>query len=192
MALSKRERSIAIVASAAVAFLVVYQYGITPLLDSRAQLAAQRAVLERQLNEAHRTISRSVDARRRWKDFHAAGLVSDATATESNLLNTMRTWSQDAGLPLSSIRPDRASASHGLRELTFQATADGSMRSIAAFLYCVEMAHLPVRVRELQIAARSEGTDDLTMQVRISTLWEDTKAQRHVAALPRLEQEESP
>ena len=87
----------------------------------------------------------------------------------------MGSWSQQANLPLVSIRPDRPTDAHGLHEMTFQATADGSMRAVAAFLYRIETASVPVRVRELQIAPRTEGSDDLTVQLRISTLWEDRR-----------------
>ena len=49
------------------------------------------------------------------------------------------------------------------------------MRSMAAFLQRVEASNLPVRVHELQIASRTENTDDLTLQMRVSTMWEDAK-----------------
>jgi Tfp pilus assembly protein PilO len=189
--LSKRERSIAILAGAVVLLLGLDTYVLSPLLASRDQLALQRETLRRELNEARHVMIRSRAANHRWKELRAAGLVADPSTTESGLLNAMRGWSQEAGLPLSSIRPDRVSASQGLNELTFQATANGSMQAIADFLYHVETAGgLPVRVHELQIASRAEGSDDLTLQLRISTLWEEAKAPLVVAS--RQDQERRP
>src|SRR5690606_1518894 len=110
-------------------------------------------------------------ARRRWNQFKAAGLQTDASASENNLLNVMRQWSQASNLPLVSLRPDRASSKDGLQEMTFQANAQGTLQAISYFLYHVETTELPIRVREIQIASRTEAKNDLTMQLRISTLW---------------------
>ncbi len=47
------------------------------------------------------------------------------------------------------------------------------MHEIAQFIYQVETARMPARIRELQMAAKNENTDNLQMQIRISTLWEE-------------------
>jgi Tfp pilus assembly protein PilO len=174
--MSKRERSILVAAGVVVALAGVDYFFLSPLLASRDRLAEQETALQARVRKVRDTRAASVRANRRWNDFRAAGLATDASATESNLLNGLRTWSQEAGLPLQSIRPDRATDAHGMHELTFQVTANGPMRAVAAFLYRVETAELPVRVRELQIASRSEGVDDLSVVLRVSTLWEDREA----------------
>lgn len=173
MSMKPRERNIAIVAAAVLGLLALDYFIVTPFLDSRALLISQREMLESDLAKANQTILASQAVRRRWAQFKAAGLQTDASSTENNLLNAMRQWSQEAKLPLASIRPDRATNENGLQEMTFQASSQGTMQAISAFVYRVETTQLPIRIREMQIAARTEAKNDLSMQMRISTLWDD-------------------
>jgi len=48
------------------------------------------------------------------------------------------------------------------------------MNAIARFLWRVETAGIPIRLKELQLGSRKEGTDDLTLQLRLSTLYQAT------------------
>ncbi|MCX5662293.1 MAG: hypothetical protein NTW19_21650 [Planctomycetota bacterium] len=173
---SKRERTIMIVAGALVGLLALDLFVIEPLLDSGSALADKRALLEAQVARGQQTITAGQKATRQWKEFRAASLGRGASDTGAGLLNTLLEWSRDASLPMQSVRPDRVTDAQGLHELTYQAAADGSMWAMSRFLYRVESAKQPVRPRELQIAARTEGSDELTMQVRVSTLYEDTPA----------------
>jgi hypothetical protein len=170
---TRRERIIMIVAGAALGLLVVDQYVLSPVLASRERLTVQKQALTRELAEANRLRQASVRANQRWKAFRAAGLKQDVAGGESGFLNAMRAWSAQKQLPLTSIRPDRSNTPQGLNDLTFQVSADGSMRAIAGFLHSAQTASMPVRIHELQLATRSAGSDELSMQVRISTLWED-------------------
>jgi len=172
MMLSKRESYIALIAGSALTLLVLDQLVLTPLLHSKERLSVQHQTLLRERAEAQQLLRDSRIADRRWKDFHANGLTTDASNTESSLLNALRNWSQEAGLSVLATRPDRASGSRGLRDLTFQVSGEGSLRTVTTYLYRVETARLPVRIREIQLAARTEGTDDLALQLRLSTLWE--------------------
>ena len=52
----------------------------------------------------------------------------------------------------------------------FSVSGAGSMRAVAGFLWRLESSPLPVRLTELQLGARREGTDDLNLQVRLSAL----------------------
>lgn len=174
--LSKRERYVAILAAVLVALFVADRYALSPLFDARDRLAQQHVKLARELSRAHSVMARARVADRLWRDFTAAGLGGNPSAAESNLLNAVRQWSHEAGLTLASIRPDPAPPSQGLETLSFQAIGHGSMRAVARFLYSVRNAQTPVRISELQITSRTAGSDDLTLQVRISSVWNDGQA----------------
>jgi len=176
MALSKREKTIGLVAGLVLGALALDSVVIRPFLDSMDQLEQDQETLKARLSDAKQTIAASEAARRRWGEFRAGSLQTDASSTENNLLNALRSWSQDSRLTLTSIRPDRTTGNHGLQEKNFQASVQGPMSAVSAFLYRVETSNLPVRIREMQITSRSEGTDDLAVQIRLSTIWEDTTA----------------
>lgn len=173
--MSKRERYILIVTLSVVGVLALDYFVYTPLTDARDRLLTQHDKLSRELGEMQKKITASQKADKRWKEYRAAGLSSDPSATESRFLNAIGSWSRDSGLPLLSIRPERTIVNQGVHELSFHATADGSMRAISRFLYRLETSEIPVRIQELQISSRTDGSDDLTMQIRLSTIWEERK-----------------
>lgn len=174
--MSKRERYILVVTFSVIAIFALDYFVFTPLSEAREQLTLQKEKLVKEASDAQKTISASRKADQRWRDYRAAGLSSDASATESALMAALRSWSQESNLPLLSIRPERVAASQGIHEITFQVTADGSMRAISRFLYRLETSQVPVRVHELQLSSRNEGSDNLSMQLRLSTLWDETRS----------------
>jgi hypothetical protein len=46
------------------------------------------------------------------------------------------------------------------------------MYAVSRFLWRVETAKVPIRVKEMQLGSRKEGADDLTLTLRLSTLYQ--------------------
>ena len=162
MAFSKRERFIGIATAAVVGVLALDRLAVTPLLAQRAQL---------ELDRANRVFSTSRLASRKWKELSGTSLKTDASEAESQILNSVREWAQDAGIALSSIKPERAEKEKDWDKITFRATGTGSMNQVARFLWRLRTATMPVRITDLQIGSRKEGTDDLSLQLGISTIF---------------------
>jgi hypothetical protein len=168
--LSKRERAIATAAVIALAVLLLDRFVLTPVRERRSAMAVETEAL---LNDFERT-STLFERRRRlwpkWREMLDSGLASDLAEAESRVLHALRDWSQQAGLTLSSLRPERVSPQGELREITFQASGTGRLSAVTEFLRLLEYSSLPVRATELQIGSRREGADELSLQLRISAL----------------------
>ncbi len=171
MNLSKRETYIALMAAAAVALLVADLYVITPLLESGAALGAERQALLREMEDAQRLFEQRRLLNRKWEELTAGGLTDDPAQAESRLLHAVRDWAEEAGLTLSAVKPERKEKDGRVREISIQASGTGSMRAASRFLWHVETTDLPLRIRELQIGSRKEGTDELSVQLKASTLY---------------------
>ncbi len=173
MRLSRREASIAVVAVLAVALLLADRYVITPLMESGAALEAEKGLVVRELEEAGRLFQRRRLLARRWQEMTAGGLSSDPSAAEGRLLHAVGDWAEQAGLALSSVQPDRRAPGKGaaVGEIVVQASGTGTMRSVARFLWLAETTDLPLRIQELQLGARTEGADDLSLQLELSTIY---------------------
>ncbi|MBM4016953.1 MAG: hypothetical protein FJ288_01280 [Planctomycetes bacterium] len=172
MILSRRERLIICLAAVAVALLVLDRYAVTPLLDYRAALENQKQGLLVEMERAAALLAHKHRIAPKWKEMTAAGLKHDPSEAESQILHAVRDWSAEAGLKLTSLKPDRLPDKRSLQEITFQAAGTGSMNAVARFLWRIETAKVPIRVKELQLGARKEGTDDLALQLRLSTLYQ--------------------
>jgi hypothetical protein len=170
MVLTKRERVVACAAFGAVALLVADRVLLRPLWKRQEAMRAERDRLVAELEGGRELFERQRQLAPRWRELLAGGLQPDPEKAESQVLHAVRTWSQEAGLTLSSLRPERVRDHDGLREMTFQASATGGMGEVARFLYSLESSRQPVRVSELQLGTRKEGTDDLSLQFRVSAL----------------------
>jgi DNA-directed RNA polymerase subunit F len=184
MKLSTRERRVALVAGLAAAVFLLDHWILTPVLELREEQMLEQQALVEDLDRARDMLVQSRNASHHLKQMRLIGLGSDASHIESQLLNALQGWSKEARLRLASLRPDRTTAVQGLNELGFQATAEGTMRALTEFMLKIETAPMPLRVRELQIASRSEGKDDLTIQIRISTIWDPAAPPAEAAVLP--------
>ncbi len=171
MNLSKRERYVAVVALAAIALLVADRAIVTPLLESGAALATERRQLVQELESASRLFQRRNQLARKWEELTAEGLTPSAAGAESQILHAIRNWASEAGLALSSVKPDRSDKDGRLRRISVLVSGTGTMRAAARFLWQMETTDLPLRIHELQIGSRKEGTDDLSLQVKVSTLY---------------------
>jgi Tfp pilus assembly protein PilO len=171
MALSKRERVIGIATGAVLALLALDQIIVTPL-DQRGREASSRVELaSAELQRMDQVFQSDLGARRKWRDMAGDTLRSDAPATESQVLNAVRQWAQDSGLTLTSLKPERNEQEKGFHKITIRATAQGGMQQVARFLYAVEVAQIPVRVSDMTLSARREGTDELNLQIGLATIY---------------------
>lgn len=171
MDLSMRETYIAIAALAAFALLLGDHYVITPLMKSGAELRAEEERLNAEMLNASRLFRRRRLMADRWEELTAGGLSSDPAEAESRLLHATQDWADDARLSLSAVKPERAEQTGRTREIRIAASGTGSMRAVARFLWQAETTALPLRISELQLGTRREGADDLSLQLRASTLY---------------------
>ncbi|UCF17120.1 MAG: hypothetical protein JSW59_06595, partial [Phycisphaerales bacterium] len=74
-------------------------------------------------------------------------------------------------MALSSIRPERVSSNKGLQEMIFTVAGRGSLESVARFLWQIETAVLPVKIKDMQLGSSSEAGDSMSLQLHLSALY---------------------
>lgn len=182
MALSNRERLMVIGAAAAFALYAGDRFVLSPYLERRQQIADKHTAAVDQLTKARRLLRERDAVRQEWADLSAAGLKSDPSEAERQMLNALHTWAQEAGVVDLSLKPERTTERHGLLEVSVHATGSGPMPAIARLLWRVEGAAgaLPVRVIDMQLSPLKEGTGDLQLQLHVSTLCHAPEAEKPV------------
>jgi len=175
MILSRRERLIITATLVAVSILVLDRYALTPLLERYSALEARKERLLADVNRDESLLARQRKVVPKWRQMLAGSLKRDPGEAESQMLHALRDWSEQAGLNLSLLRPERSTEKTDLREITFHIAGDGTMNSISRFLWRLETADIPTRLKTVQFRSRKEGIDDLSVQLRISTLYLDAE-----------------
>ncbi len=190
MGLSKRERIILIATLASVGLFVAVKFVIDPVQAKRDELESQRQQLQGDLNEAEMLISNNGRMRKKWDAMLSDGLQSETDA-ESRILSALREWSGAANMALSSIRPERISSERGLQEMIFTVAGRGTLDSVARFLWQIETAVLPVKIKDMQLGSSSESGDSMSLQLHLSALYLGAQKKQAESGQPGAENEES-
>jgi hypothetical protein len=170
MALSKRERILAIVTAAVVALLALNVFVVGPVGRRLQQTENQKQELLAQINEAQSLFERRRLAERKWQGALSDELRTDASA-ESRVARALDEWSGSARLTLTSVRPERMTGEKGLKEIVFAVAGSGSLDAVTRFLYQVETAKLPVKVKSMTLGSGSESGDNISLQLVLSALY---------------------
>jgi len=176
MVLSKRERLILIATVLVLGALIGDRFVVKPIKTRLEQTEVTKQQLLAELNQAQSLFERRRLLERKWKTVLSDGLRSGAEA-ESRIARALDQWSSQARLTLSSVKPERVASDKGLQEMTFTVAGRGNMYAVAQFLWQVETASLPIKVKDMQLGSTSEGGESMSLQVRLSALYLDSAKQ---------------
>jgi Tfp pilus assembly protein PilO len=171
MVLSGRERYIFIGVVIALAALVLDRLVLSPFLIGLSAMETQRASLSSQLSRDNALVESRGKLQSQWSEMVKAGMKSDPAGAEIQVLQSIRDWARESGISLSLLKPDRLAGKSRLPEISFQASGTGNMNAVSQLLWRVQTAKIPIKLTELQIGARKEGVDDLSFQMRVSTVY---------------------
>ncbi|HSV13035.1 MAG TPA: GspMb/PilO family protein, partial [Tepidisphaeraceae bacterium] len=129
----------------------------------------RRDLLDRQ-TAANDTLDRQRRLRPIWTEITHGGLKTDAAEADSQARHAVLEWMQSAGVNLKAVNPERTTNVNQFQVISFHVTGNAHMYSLARLLWSLETATIPVRVNDVQIKPQKEGTDDLTVDLSISTL----------------------
>jgi len=173
MAFSARERILLLATGVVVGVLVLERFVFTPVWNHWTDLQAQEAVLANRRSAAENLLARRERVEPRWRHLLGTRLKRDPAEAESQVLHALGTWAADARLNVVSVRPERTTAPDQtpLPTIAFQAAGTGSLAAVARFLWHLETAEIPIRVETVQLTSRRDGQDDLSLQIKLTTLY---------------------
>ena len=178
MTMSKRERTVATIAGVVIGALVLYEFVIDPKLIEISELDGRIASAQAELERANGLFDTSRRATRQVAEMAGAGLRRSDAEAESELLNGVREWAQESRMTLSGVKRERTEREKDFNKITFRANGSGGMGQIGRFLYRLQTASLPVRVSDMTISSRKDGTDDLAVVLSISTIYLAPEAEK--------------
>jgi hypothetical protein len=186
MVFTQREKIILAATIAVLCVLALDVYVLTPLLDEHSALEARRGHLTTRMARAGSVLNRRRLLQQKWRAMVAGGLKRDPAEAESQLLRLLRDWSSDSGLRLAALRLERSTEKTELPEITVHASGTGSMSAVSRLLWRIEKSKAPVKISMVQLGSRKDGTDDLSLHVKVSTLYWPTAQAAPAKATGRL------
>lgn len=171
MVLSRRERLITIGTLVAVGLLALDRLALSPMFDAMDETDARRDALAAELGKSQAMISRWRQLAPKWREMVQSGMKSDPAEAESQVLHAIQNWAGETGVTLSLLKPNRQTEKTRLPVIAFQASGTGNLYSIARLVWRIQTSRIPIRVTFLQLAPRKEGADELSFQLRVSTVY---------------------
>ena len=154
-----------------VAVFAVDKLVLTPLINSWKARDAAIVELRKSIAAGRVTVDREQLTNRRWNVMRKYTLPLNASAAEQQVLQAFDKWSRDSRVSVSSIRPQwkrGASDDHSLLEC--RVDASGSLSAISRFLFEVEKSPLALKVEGVELAARDNTGQQLTLGLLVSGL----------------------
>jgi hypothetical protein len=174
VALSKRERYIAIGVGAAVGLFGLDRLVLTPFLDRNEEIRVLTASATDDLMKVSQTKHLRDKVKKDWDAMQAGGMKSDPAEAEAQAQHALRDWYQEAGLSnygQGASRTTTEGKESKFVNIQFHTNGTGTMASLAKLLWRVETTTIPMRIVDLNITPHGkEGEDNLQIQMTVSTL----------------------
>jgi hypothetical protein len=171
MNIHNRQQILAIAAAAIVGFFILDKLVITPLSKSWKERSTMIADLRKSITQGKATLEREPITRRRWNEMRRYTLPFGASPAEQEMLKSFDRWSQDSGISVSSIKPQwKRGTTDDYSVLECRVDAAGSLANLTRFLYEVEHSPMALKVESVELAARDNNGQQVTLGLLISGL----------------------
>ncbi len=166
----RRRRVLMVAAIVAVGAVAGDRVILTPLLDFWKARTERVADLEKSLGKGRVLAEREETMKDRWQEMKERSLPVDMSLAEDQVLKSVGRWARDSRLGVTSLKPRWLRDEDDFRKIEFRAAAEGNIESIARFVYELERDPLPLKIEDIEIAARDERGGRLSLSVRFSGL----------------------
>ena len=163
MNLKQRERLLVLAAILCLVALLGDRLILSPLLRGWEARNARIVQLRALLEEGRSLLAREEVLTDRWSQMKRRSLPAEVSAAENEVLKSVNRWLERSRLSMTSLTPRRTQIEEDFKRLEFRATAQGNLASITRFLYELESDPLPLRLEEIEMTARDDLGENLSL-----------------------------
>jgi hypothetical protein len=169
--LPDRQRWLVIGVGALVALLVLDTILFTPLGKMWTEHSAEIVKLRKSVNDGRDLIARGAQLNRTWSDMQANALPKDPAQAEQDVISAFDRWGRANNIELGSIRPQwKRGTTDRFSLLECRVDATGTLPTLSRFIYELERSPLALRVDSVEMTARDESGQKLTLGLIVSGL----------------------
>jgi hypothetical protein len=183
VALSTKEKYLALAVGAAVALAAIDRLVIDPFSQTSREIASKRFDIDAKLAKADSTFHRKLMLRHVWDDMNntnIGGLKTDSSEAKSQMIQSLQNWAQASGVTVTSLTSKDASQGavdlkadkpeSKFERIGVHAAGYGTMAAMTKLLWKVETSPKLLKVTEIHITPRKEATDDLQIELTVATV----------------------
>lgn len=168
-----RQQILAMVAIAAVGILAGQYLLYQPLVKAWSARAAEVASLRKSVADGTLLLKRRTGPRglqERWASMRTNTFSAETSVAENQMLKAFDRWAQDSRVAINSLKPQGKRGDDTYATLECRVDAAGNLPALTRFLYGLESDPLGLRVDTVEIAARDDKGEQLTLGLQVSGL----------------------
>lgn len=168
---SNRQQLLLILAGAAIGLLILDSIVLTPLTKAWQTRSAEIAKLQKNVNEGEALRKNAQRTRAKWDEMQSQALPKDPAKAEQDLITAFDRWGRANNVELGSIKPQwKRGSTPRYSQLECRVDATGTLSTLTRFLYEVEKSPLALRVDSVELMARDDNGQKLTLGLLVSGL----------------------
>lgn len=164
-----RQKILTIALVAIVAIWLGDKLVVSPLIQNWKARSGRIAELRRSVSQGRLLLERERSIRGHWDGMRTNTLPRETSVAESQVLKALERWSKESQLKLS-IKPQWKQVSEDYMTLECRADASGTIQALTQFLYNVEKDPLALKVDAVEITARDNDGQQLSLALQVSGL----------------------
>ncbi len=165
-----RQQWLAWVAAGAVALLAADYLVLEPLVRSWKARTSELARLRQSVENGTRLVERGEGLRARWAFMQQHALTNAPSQAEDQLLKAFESWTRDSRVGVSAVRPQFKRGDDEHATIECRVDAFGNLGALTRLLYLIEADPLALRLDVVELTARDDRGEQLTLGLQVSGL----------------------
>jgi hypothetical protein len=170
MKVTNRQQVLGILAIAVVALWVADRIVLRWLLNTWEARAAEIAKLKQTVGAGETLLLRERYIREDWLRQQTNLFPAEPSAAETQMLKAFERWSQESQVGIRGIKPQWKRTADDRPLLECRVDAFGNLSATTRFLYNVEQDPLALRIEALDLTARDDNGEQLSLGLQVSGL----------------------
>ena len=169
MKFKDRQQMLLVIAIGGLAILGLQRLVFNRLSALWSERSKRITELKKLVGDGTVTLDREHVIRTRWDSMRTNTLPSNRSAAESQVFTAFDRWSQESKISISSIKP-QWQPNEDYTTLECRADGSGNLQALTRFLYNLEKGPPALRLESVEITARDNQGQQLTLGLQVSGL----------------------
>ena len=170
MKFENRQQILIIGAIAIVALFAADKILIGPLTDLWKSRSKHIVELRKQVEEGRLLLNREHSLQARWDNMRTNTLPRNQSVAEQQVINALYDWAQDSRSSITAVNSQWKRDTEDFVTLECRVDASGNLPALSRFLYDIEKDPMALKLETIELSAKDNEGQVLTMSLQLSGL----------------------
>jgi len=168
--LKNRQRLLVVLAGLAVALLAGDRFLFRPLTSVWKKRSEEITKLRDACARGAQLLKREDAIQSWWEARRPYVLTNDASAAQAQLCGAIDRWAQESRVTITSVKPQYRRIDNDAAVMECRVDSAGDLGTLTRFLYNLESDPQAIRIQDLNLTARDDSGQQITLALQLSGL----------------------